>query len=90
MEGIKSDRPEFIRRTFQQLVEDIKNDLNPISKLKQAFNQLDQKQIPSELLAISLPLRKNPDEYENDCIQKRLGLKLGLHRGDTLVYYKSD
>ena len=90
MEGIKSDRPEFIRRTFRQLVEDFKNGVNPISHLRVAIRQLDRREVAPELLAISLPLRKNPDEYENDCIQKRLGLKLGLHRGDTLVYYKSE
>lgn len=32
MEGIKSDRPEFIHRMFMQLVHDIKNDTNPIPK----------------------------------------------------------
>lgn len=39
MEGIKSDRPEFIHRVFRQLVEDIKNDDNPIPKLKEALYQ---------------------------------------------------
>ena len=63
MEGIKSDRPEFIRRTFMQLVYEIKNDINPLPKLNQAFQQLDSGQVPPNLLAISLVLRKNPEEY---------------------------
>ena len=37
MEGIKSDRPEFIQTVFREMVKDIKNDVNPIPKLKQAI-----------------------------------------------------
>ena len=88
MEGIKSDRPEFIRKAFEQLVEDFKNGVNPIPNMREALKQLDRKEVPSELLAITLPLQKNPCQYENDCVQKRLGLELSLHRGDTLVYYR--
>ncbi len=90
MEGIKSDRPKFIHRIFMQLVQDIKNDTNPIPKLKQEFQQLDSRQVPPESLAISLVLRKNPEEYGQVCKQSRLGTKLGLRKGNTLVYYKCD
>ena len=90
MEGIKSDRPDFIHRVFRQLIEDFKNDTNPIPKLRQAFQQLDSRQVPVEQLAISLVLSKNPDEYTQVCKQSILGSKLGLHKGDTLVYYKCD
>jgi hypothetical protein len=37
-----------------------------------------------------LVLHKDPKEYEHSCKQSRLGTKLGLHKGDTLVYYKSN
>jgi DNA polymerase elongation subunit (family B) len=90
MEGIKSDRPEFIHRVFTQLVQDIKNDTNPLPKLKQASQQLDCRQVPAESLAISLVLRKNPEEYSQICKQSRLGAKLGLRKDDTLFYYKCD
>lgn len=90
MEGIKSDRPEFIHRIFKQLIDDIKYDKNPIPKLKQGLDELNNRSVPPELLAVSLVLRKNPREYEHSCKQSRLGAKLGLHKGDTLVYYKSD
>ena len=90
MEGIKSDRPEFIHRVFTQLVQDIKTATNPIPKLKQAFQQLDCRQVPPESLAISLVLRKNPEEYSQVCMQSRLGTKLGLRNDETLVYYKCD
>ena len=32
MEGIKSDRPEFIQTTFREMIKDIKNDIRPNSK----------------------------------------------------------
>jgi hypothetical protein len=73
-----------------QLVQDIKNATNPIPKLRQAFQQLDCRQVPPESLAISLVLRKNPEDYRQVCKQSRLGAKLGLRKGDTLVYYKCD
>jgi len=88
MEGIKSDRPEFIQNTFKEMVKDIHKDTNPIPKLKQALEELDQRQVPKERLAMSLTLTKNPKDYTNDCLQKRLGSKLRLKKGDTLVYYK--
>jgi DNA polymerase elongation subunit (family B) len=90
MEGIKSDRPEFIQTVFREIIKDIKNDTSPILKLKQAINKLESKQVSSERLLISLILNKNPKEYSNDCLQKRLGTKNNLEKGDTLVYYKCD
>ncbi|MGC1931804.1 MAG: hypothetical protein WA667_22780 [Candidatus Nitrosopolaris sp.] len=42
------------------------------------------------LLAISLVLRKNPEEYTQICKQSLLGNKLRLRKDDTLVYYKCD
>jgi hypothetical protein len=66
------------------------NDTNPFPKLRQALRHLDSRQVPPESLAISLVLRKNPEEYSQVCKQRRLGTKLGLRKDDTLVYYKRD
>jgi len=90
MEGIKSDRPEFIQTVFIEMINDIKNDINPIPKLKQAINELDSRKVSADKLAISLILIKNPQEYVNDCLHKRLGIKNSLKKGNTLVYYKCD
>jgi DNA polymerase I len=90
MEGIKSDRPEFIQTAFREMVKDIQEDESPIPILKQELNELDKRQVPKERLAISLTLSKNPLEYKNDCLQKRLGTQLKLKKGDTLFYYKCD
>jgi hypothetical protein len=90
MEGIKSDRPAFIQTVFREMINDIKNDTDPILKLRLALNELDSRQVPVEKLSISLTLSKNPQEYANDCLQKRLGTKNNLKKGDTVVYYKGD
>lgn len=88
MEGIKSDRPEFIQSAFREMVKDVQEDVNPILKLKQSLEDLDRRQVAKERLEISLTLSKNPQDYVNDCLQKRLGTQLKLKKCDTLVYYK--
>ena len=76
MEGIKSDRPEFIHTVFRQLINDIKYGNDPIAKLKQALDELNNRSPSPELLAISLVLRRNPEEYKHCCKQSKLGAKL--------------
>ena len=91
MEGIKSDRPEFVRRTFLQMVGDIKDNFNPLHNIRKSLDDLNDKRVSIDQLAISLVLHKNPDEYvQLECKQRRLGLKRNLRKGDTLVYYKTD
>jgi hypothetical protein len=41
-------------------------------------------------IAISLVLRKNPEEYTQFCKQSYMGKKLGLRKGDPITYYKCD
>jgi len=89
MEGLKSDRPRYIHKVFLQLVDDIKYDRSPILNLKEAIRDLEAKNVPSEELAISLVLHKNPEEYDKECKQSRIGKRLHLRRGMTLVYYKT-
>ncbi len=89
MEGLKSDRPEFIHKVFRQLVDDIKCNRSPIPRLKKAFDDLEHRNVPSKELAISLPLRKNPEDYDLECRQSRRGRRLHLSKGMTLVYYKT-
>jgi hypothetical protein len=54
MEGVKSDRPEFIRRTFLQLVNDIKDNIDPLSNTRKALDELNNRNMSADLLAISL------------------------------------
>jgi DNA polymerase family B len=91
MEGIKSDRPEFVRRTFLQLICDLKDNIDPLPKIRKALDDLNNKSVPVDQLAISLVLCKNPEDYEQqECKQRRLGLKRKLRKGDTLIYYKTE
>lgn len=91
MEGIKSDRPEFVRRTFLQLISDFKDNIDPLPKIRKALDDLKNKSVPTDQLAISLVLRKNPDDYDQqECKQRRLGLEHRLRKGDTLIYYKTE
>ena len=91
-EGIKSDRVEWVRKTFEQLVDDYKNCVNPIPKLKEALLNLEQWTIkePERVLHKTTRLGKDPEDYENNCLQKRIGLEVGLKRGDTVNHYLAD
>jgi DNA polymerase, archaea type len=91
-EGIKSDRVQWVRNIFAQLIEDYKNNVNPIPKLKQAFLDLEQWNIkePEKVLLKKSKIGKDPEDYENNCLQKRIGLELGLKRGDIANYYLAD
>ena len=82
-----------MRNIFAQLIEDYKNNVNPIPKLKQAFSDLEQWNIkePEKVLLKTSKIGKDPEDYENNCLQKRIGLELGLKRGDIATnYYLAD
>jgi DNA polymerase I len=91
-EGIKSDRVDWVRSTFAGLADDYKNGINPLPKLKKAFSDLEQWSImgPEKTLLKTSKLGKDPEDYENNCLQKRIGLGLGLRRGDVINYYLAD
>jgi len=91
-EGIKSDRVKWVRNAFAQVIEDYKNGFNPIPKLKQAISDLEQWNIkePKKILLKTTKIGKDPEDYENNCISKRIGVELGLRRGDIASYYLAD
>ena len=91
-EGIKSDRVDWVRITFAGLADDYKNGIDPLPKLKKAFSDLQQWSImePERALLKTSRLGKEPEDYENNCLQKRIGLELDLTRGDVINYYLAD
>ena len=91
-EGIKSDRVEWVRSTFVALANDYKNGIDPLPKIKKALSDLEQWSIiePEKALLKTSRLGKDPEDYENNCLQKRIGLELGLRRGDVINYYIAD
>jgi DNA polymerase, archaea type len=91
-EGIKSDRVEWVRKAFFEMVQDYQCDRDPITKLRNAFSDLEQWNIrdPEHLLLKTIRLRQDPEDYKNNCLQKKIGLELGLTHGDTVPYYLAD
>jgi DNA polymerase elongation subunit (family B) len=90
LEGIKSDRPLWINQLQRQLVEDLRQDIDPTIKLKKAYVQMESGQVPFELLAIRSTLNKAPKDYANDTFQKILAKQTNSEEDDVLKYYKSN
>ena len=90
LEGLKSDRPPWINQLQRQLVEDLRQNLDPTIKLKEAYVQMESGQVPFELLAIRSTLNKAPKDYANDTYQKILAEQTNAEEGDVLKYYKSN
>ena len=51
---------------------------------------MESVQVPVEELGINLTLVKNPSEYPENSLQRRLGNEISASEGDTIKYYKSD
>ena len=58
-EGIKSDRVEWVRKVFIEMVKDYKNGRDPIPNLRKAFSDLEQWSIqnPENVLLKTIRLR---------------------------------
>jgi DNA polymerase, archaea type len=90
MEGKKSDRPRWVTRIFDQFVQDFKDGIvDPTINIKKAISDLESGRVDSEDLKIHVRLSKEPSEYPNNSIQKRVGLHLGSKKGDIIYYYKT-
>ena len=74
------------------MANDYKYDNDPIPKLKKAFSDLKHWSIiePEKVLLRTSRLAKEPEDYQNNCLQKRIGLELGLGRGEVINYYLAD
>jgi DNA polymerase, archaea type len=92
MEGIKNDRPKFVRNTFAQVVQDIfVADIDPLPNLASVIEKLESNQIPIELLMSSQRLSKDPSKYKNPNERKRIiGEKHNLRKGDIAYFYESN
>ncbi|MGA8082081.1 MAG: hypothetical protein WB988_09475 [Candidatus Nitrosopolaris sp.] len=91
-EGVKSDRVEWVRTIFAGLANDYKTCIDPIPKIKKALSDLGHWSIiePEKVLLKTSRLGKDPEDYKNNCLQKRIGLELGLRRGDDINYYLAE
>ena len=90
MEGKKRDRPPFFNQVFSQLIEDYRSNKADLSlNVLKAFKQLESAEIDSSLLAYSVVLNKDPDEYPSHTPQHKIGILLDKEPGNLIKYYKS-
>jgi DNA polymerase I len=90
MEGKKRDRPPFFNQVFRQLIEDYKNNRPDLtSNVLEAFKQLEAAEVDPSLLAYSIILNKDPDNYQSYTPQNKIGKLLKREAGGLIKYYKT-
>jgi DNA polymerase elongation subunit (family B) len=90
MEGKKRDRPPFFNQVFWQLIEDYRNNRTDLSlNILKAFKQLEAADVDSSLLAYSVVLNKEPDQYQSYTPQHKVGMLLNKEPGSLIQYYKT-
>jgi DNA polymerase elongation subunit (family B) len=90
MEGMKNEHPSWINIVFNQSVNDVVNDSNPIVNLRKSIADLEAGKIGADLLKISVKLSKDPKQYTVNNHLKKIGLLLNANAGEVIEYYKSD
>ena len=90
MEGKKRDRPPFFNQVFSQLIEDYRNNAADLSlNVLEAFKQLEAAEIDPSLLAYSVVLNKDPDEYRAYTPQHKIRTSMSKEAGSLFKYYKT-
>jgi DNA polymerase elongation subunit (family B) len=90
MEGKKRDRPPFFNQVFSQLIEDYRNNKPDLSlNVIEAFKQLEAAEVDPSLLAYSVVLNKDPDEYRAYTPQHKIGTSMNKEAGSLIKYYKT-
>jgi DNA polymerase I len=74
MKGKKRDRPPFFNQVFSQLIDDYKNNRPDLAfNILKAFKQLETAELDPSLLAYSIILNKDPDDYQSYTPQHKIG-----------------
>jgi hypothetical protein len=90
MEGKKRDRLPFFNQVFLQLIEDYRNNKADLSlNIVEAFKQLEAAEVDPSLLAYSVVLNKDPDEYQSYTPQHKIGTSMNKEAGSLIKYYKT-
>jgi DNA polymerase, archaea type len=91
MEGKKRDRPPFFNQVFSQLIDDYRNNNNYglVSNVLKAFKLLEAAEVDPSLLAYSIILNKDPDDYKPYTAQYKIGKSLNKEPGNLIKYYKT-
>jgi DNA polymerase elongation subunit (family B) len=90
MEGKKRDRPPFFNQVFSQLIDGYKNNKPDLSSnILEAFRQLEAAEVDPSLLAYSITLNKDPNNYQPYTPQYKIGKSLNKESGSLIRYYKT-
>jgi DNA polymerase elongation subunit (family B) len=90
MEGKKRDRPPFFNQVFSQLIEDYRNNEPDLSiNVLKTFKQLEAAEVDPSLLAYSVVLSKDPDQYQPHTPQCKIGTLMNKEVGGLIRYYKT-
>jgi DNA polymerase, archaea type len=91
MEGKKRDRPPFFNQVFSQLIDDYRNNNNYglVSNVLKAFKLLEAAEVDPSLLAYSIILNKDPDDYKPYTAQYKIGKSLNKEPGNLIKHYKT-
>jgi DNA polymerase elongation subunit (family B) len=89
MEGKKRDRPPFFNQIFSQLIDDYRNGADLSLNILNAFKQLEAAEVDPSLLAYSVVLNKDPDEYRAYTPQHKIGTSMNKEAGSLIKYYKT-
>ena len=91
MEGKKRDRPPFFNQVFSQVIDDYKNNNKSdlTCNVLRAFKQLEAAEVNPSLLAYSIILSKDPNEYQPYTPQHKIGKSLNKDSGGLMKYYKA-
>jgi DNA polymerase elongation subunit (family B) len=90
MEGKKRDRPPFYNQVFSRLIEDYRNNKPDLSiNVLKASKQLEAAEIDPSLLAYSVVLSKDPDQYQPHTPQCKIGTLMDKEAGGLIRYYKT-
>jgi DNA polymerase I len=90
MEGKKRDRPPFFNQVFSQLIEDYRNNKPDLSiNILETFKQLEAAEVDPSLLAYSVVLNKDPDEYQSYTPQHKIEILMNKEAGNLIKYYKT-
>jgi DNA polymerase, archaea type len=90
MEGKKRDRPPFFNQVFSQLIEDYTNNRADLSlNVLKAFRQLEAAEVGPSLLAYSVVLNKDPNEYQSYTPHHKIGTSMNKEAGSLIQYNKT-
>jgi len=90
MEGKKRDRPTFFNQVFSQIIDDYKNNKPDLSaNVINAFQELESAEVDPTLLAYSVVLSKDPDQYQTYTPQHKMGASMNKEAGSLIKYYKT-